>query len=327
MKIGNRLSATALVLITQLGGTSLAHADCSNCRDTPFLPRYPQSNLVGYDQHAFEQASFVSGPPNNDDSETTNLLKVEGKRTQLFYWIPEGRSGLEVFANYKDAAVKAGFSAVWTCSGTDECTSKLPALTIAQMHLDFSNTAEARAGVPDADNPRYLFAKQERADGNLYAGVLVVDMPLHTPPRAGAYVVVVQEKPMDKGMQTIDANALDRSLLVQGKALVYGIHFDFDKSEIKPDSQPQIEQIAKLMQDHPGMRLRIAGYTDNVGGDDYNLALSARRADAIAAALARNHGIAPERLSAEGRGARDPVASNDTEDGRAKDRRVELTKE
>jgi outer membrane protein OmpA-like peptidoglycan-associated protein len=140
-------------------------------------------------------------------------------------------------------------------------------------------------------------------------------------------VLIVEGKPMDKGLVTLDATALDRDLLSSGKAVIYGIHFDFDKADIKPDSKPQLDEIAALLAKQPALKLRITGHTDNRGGADYNVQLSQRRAQAIVAALVGTYGIAENRLSAAGMGANSPVASNDTEDGRARNRRVELVKQ
>ncbi|RJG35081.1 OmpA family protein, partial [Motilimonas pumila] len=110
-------------------------------------------------------------------------------------------------------------------------------------------------------------------------------------------------------------------------AIIYGIYFDFDKADIKPDSKPQLDQIAKLLGDHPDIKLTFTGHTDNQGNADYNLARSRRRADAIVAALVRDYGIAAGRLNAQGMGASAPIASNDTDEGRAKNRRVERVKQ
>jgi OOP family OmpA-OmpF porin len=80
------------------------------------------------------------------------------------------------------------------------------------------------------------------------------------------------------------------------------------------------------LQQHADITLTITGHTDNQGTADYNQALSQRRADAIVAALVHSYGIAPGRLTARGMGASAPVASNGTEEGRARNRRVELVK-
>jgi outer membrane protein OmpA-like peptidoglycan-associated protein len=245
----------------------------------------------------------------------------------LFYWAPEGRSGLEVFENYKQALAKAGMTTVWTCSGDEACGPNFTNTAVEQMHLDFTNTTAGRQGMGDADQVRYILAKLARPQGDIYVAVLAADLEFHTPKRAGAFVAIVEAKPMDTGMITMDAQALEQNLVATGKAVIYGVYFDVDKAEIKPESKPQLDEIAKLLKQHADIKLTITGHTDNQGAADYNQKLSQRRADAIVAALAHTYGIAPGRLTAQGMGASAPVASNATEDGRAKNRRVELVKQ
>ena len=132
---------------------------------------------------------------------------------------------------------------------------------------------------------------------------------------------------MEVGMVTVAASALDQSLMSTGKAVIYGIYFDFDKADVKPASSPQLQEIAALLNTHADLKLAITGHTDNQGSADYNQKLSQRRADAIVAALTGSYAIAANRLSAQGLGPSAPVASNDTDEGRAKNRRVELVKQ
>jgi outer membrane protein OmpA-like peptidoglycan-associated protein len=109
-----------------------------------------------------------------------------------------------------------------------------------------------------------------------------------------------------------------------GKVALYGLFFDTDKDAVKPESQPTLAEIAKLLKSTPSLRLHVVGHTDNQGKSDYNLDLSRRRAASVVAELTGKHGIAANRLDAFGCGMYSPVASNDAEDGRAKNRRVEL---
>jgi outer membrane protein OmpA-like peptidoglycan-associated protein len=105
---------------------------------------------------------------------------------------------------------------------------------------------------------------------------------------------------------------------------IYGLLFDTDSAALKPESKPTLDQIAKLLADQPQLKLNVIGHTDNQGTAAYNLDLSRRRAQAVVAALTGGYGITPDRLAPSGQGFNQPVASNDTEDGRAKNRRVEL---
>src|SRR4029077_19108761 len=115
--------------------------------------------------------------------------------------------------------------------------------------------------------------------------------------RPAVYVMLIESKPMDTGLVTIAANALDQNLTSSGKAVIYGITFDFDKADIKAESKPQLDQIARLMSDHADLRLAITGHTDNQGAADYNQKLSQRRAEAIVTALVGSYSVTSNRLS------------------------------
>ncbi len=128
-------------------------------------------------------------------------------------------------------------------------------------------------------------------------------------------------------MVLVDAARMDSEIGSSGHVSLYGIHFDTDSAVIKPESEPTLAEIAKLLKAEPAMKLWIVGHTDNVGGYDHNMKLSARRAKAVQAVLTGRFGIASSRLHDAGVGFLAPVAPNTSEEGRAKNRRVELVRE
>ena len=107
------------------------------------------------------------------------------------------------------------------------------------------------------------------------------------------------------------------------RIVLRGVHFDFDKSDILPDSRPILDEAAEALKENPDVRISVEGHTDAIGDDAYNEQLSLRRAEAVFHYLV-NHGIAPERMDVTGYGERFPVADNETGTGRAQNRRVEL---
>jgi OOP family OmpA-OmpF porin len=129
--------------------------------------------------------------------------------------------------------------------------------------------------------------------------------------------------------QDIEANAevFSNDLRATGHVAVYGILFDTGKTELKPESEPALVEIAKLLAADAALKLHVVGHTDNVGALESNMKLSQGRADAVVQALVGRHGIAAARLKAGGVGPLAPVASNDAEEGRTKNRRVELVKQ
>jgi len=143
----------------------------------------------------------------------------------------------------------------------------------------------------------------------------------------GKHGLLIVEKEAMKQDIVANADVFSNDIKATGHAAVYGIYFDTGKSEIKPESDASLAEIAKLLKGDAGLNVNVVGHTDNVGGIDYNMELSQSRAVAVAKALTSRHGIDAKRLRAYGVGPLAPVASNNTEDGKAKNRRVELVEQ
>lgn len=139
--------------------------------------------------------------------------------------------------------------------------------------------------------------------------------------------MTVVERELMKQEVVANAQAMGNDINSTGHVSIYGIFFETGKSDIKPESDAAIAEIAKLLQADGSLRLYVVGHTDNVGSLDANMKLSKDRADAVAQALVKTHGIDASRLRTFGNGAYAPVASNDNDEGRAKNRRVELVKQ
>ena len=120
---------------------------------------------------------------------------------------------------------------------------------------------------------------------------------------------------------------IEQELKQKGQAEVYGIYFDFASDKIKPESEPVLREIADALNHNTTWNLRVEGHTDNIGGDEYNMDLSQRRAEAVKLALVTRYHIAANRLTPKGFGATRPKEPNDTLAGRARNRRVELVRE
>jgi outer membrane protein OmpA-like peptidoglycan-associated protein len=119
---------------------------------------------------------------------------------------------------------------------------------------------------------------------------------------------------------------LERALRDQRRAVVYDLFFDFNSEKVRAESEPTLREIAEVLRRNPDWALSIEGHTDNVASDQYNLELSSRRAAAVKAALGTRFGIAAARLTAAGFGESSPRDRNDTLEGRARNRRVELVR-
>ncbi len=143
----------------------------------------------------------------------------------------------------------------------------------------------------------------------------------------GIYSVKTVAKALMRQDVVADAASLARTLGETGRVVVHGIFFDTGRSEVKPESEPTLVQIGKLLKSDPKLKLYVVGHTDSAGAFDANVKLSQARAAAVVAALVGRHGVAAARLTPFGAGPAAPAASNRSDAGRAKNRRVELVEQ
>ncbi len=195
----------------------------------------------------------------------------------------------------------------------DESTGKAPASPL-QIFRNYQNAARKIGG-------KVVFANDE------YTTLLITREGKETWVELVSYsgyeITIIEREAM---VQQVVANAdvLKGGLAEVGHAEVPGIYFDFGKSEVKPGSEPALREIAKLLQASPSMKVWVVGHTDAVGSSESNVALSNSRAAAVILVLTQKLGVDPARLAPHGAGPFSPVATNKTDDGRARNRRVEL---
>lgn len=252
---------------------------------------------------------------------------LEGKVVLIYYKLPQGTSTLEVLRNYEDSLKANGFTVVFSCTtAKGTCfTSQQPEggyllgqavgnpLSLPKLMDDYVHNWFAEG--------RYLLAKTDRPEGAIYAALYLGESPQGNV----AVVKVVETKELETGkIEFVRASEMEQAIDAEGRINLYGIQFDFDKDAIKPESKPTLDEIAKLLTSKPDLKIKIIGHTDNQGTPEYNLDLSQRRAANVAATLAAGYGIDIARLTAEGAGLTQPIAPNDTDEGQAKNRRVEL---
>jgi OOP family OmpA-OmpF porin len=328
-------------------------ADREGGKDNPLLKRYEGSWIVVFEEQAFGEftlpVSRLELVPdkivgrNNRAHEPKNKKDLEGKYTRLVYVIPEGRSPLEVSRNYEEAITAEGGQIHWKCKG-EECggdptrslgggggnTSLAMYLYDAARIQDKDGSTGYCAVAEKITDQRYLAAELPAAG----AHVSVLTYTLVAPAqhhschalngRTIAVVDIVEAKAREQKMVTVEASEMAKAIATTGSVALYGIYFDFNKAEVKPESDPTLAQIAKLMQDNPALKLLVVGHTDNVGSFAANQDLSQRRAAAVVAALTSRLRVGKDRLTPVGVSFASPAASNKTEEGRAKNRRVEL---
>lgn len=300
--------------------------DIPDSEDHPLVGRYEGSEITEFRHNAFDEAYALTAPndwtskvPNNaTDRSGAEWQRMEGELWQIRYGVPENRSSLEVYRNYQLALKEKGFEAVYECMDGACFTGEKDKLPYQMGEL-----FDKRAGNSGAywDHARYTFQKLPEADGAVYALVLVGQKDAQTV----AWVQVVKTKEMETGKIVVkSADEMLEALKRDGRVSLYTLSFDTDKATLKPEADPTLIEINKLMVKHPYLKLLILGHTDNQGSAEYNLDLSGRRAASVVSALTERFAIDAARLKSEGKGLTEPAAPNDDEAGRALNRRVEL---
>lgn len=357
-----RLSAVLAVLLLALPFAA-ARADAVDpVRDIPgsadpaWLKRFEGSVIVGYDHRDFDAVALPSSPlelkPGTTDEHNNTIaapkrsVTAEGEVTRLLYVVPAGHSTMEVMRGYVDVVHAAGGRSVFGCTGAQGgCGGALRGSDAGGgdqsllMRLYPARLAKA-ATLSTADcaddgmsDQRYLLARLPDGSGGSRT-LAVMTWTIDANPnycaaingRTAVLVTAVAPKARADRMVVVTSDEMAKALAAEGRIALYGIYFDTNKSTVKPESRPTLEQIAKLLKDAPALKLQVVGHTDNVGGADANLALSKRRADAVVTALVEDFGVDAQRLASSGAGMTRPVGDNATEEGRAKNRRVELVK-
>jgi OmpA-OmpF porin, OOP family len=337
------LHFSMLALLLMLTGP--VHAgDVPKSEDHPLIKRYEGSTIVRYSQKAFDEYALTVGPVvgRGNEAHFPKALKLEGRVTRITYLVPAGRSTLEVVRNYEMELKQAGFTTLF--AGAHEA--------LGQGKFD---STFASAGYRDIEMPsfsgtnfsmlvskddRFLAAKLARPQGDvhvaLYAATiaetwgkfLYADPPNRNKTAADGQVIaqldIVEAKPMETNMVTVSAGAMASGIAATGSVALYGILFDTNSAVVKSESMPTLEEIAKLLKEQPALRLLVVGHTDNVGTFQFNVDLSQRRAASVVQTLASKFEVDPKRLTPVGVSFASPVASNKTEEGRAKNRRVQL---
>jgi OOP family OmpA-OmpF porin len=303
------LTMCVLAVFLSAAPASAQGADLEGSKDHPLISRYPGSFITEYKQEDFDEFELPLGRLKDGKGEKGQHL--EGKVTLILYQSPEGRSVLEIYRNYEGGLRGAGFQVLFSCANVEQCGSG-----------EFNGFAGRLSQWWNEGDPvRYLSAKLSRPQGDVFVSLHV------QPGQYGTWLNVIETKPMEAGLVTINAASLADDISRSGHVSVYGIYFDTGKADVKSESDATIKEIAKLLQQNASLKLHVVGHTDNAGDLANNMDLSRRRADAVAKVLTGKYNVAAARLHTDGVGPLSPVASNKTEDGRAKNRRVELVEQ
>ena len=290
-----------LTVLTTL--PAFAQKDASGCTDPQVFNRMPGYYIDRCSQSPFEMRRFPVGAVNAD--RTAKTVEVEGPWRVVVYRPNEGAppaSPLQIQRNFQNAVKAAG--------GTVEGTYP----EWCKFELD----ASFKLGNSCTESGTTLKFTKDGKETWVFVDATSAGM---TGYRDGYVLYIMERTAMT---QDIVANELLDKINKDGMVALY-LNFDTGSANLQASSNSQIDQIAAMLKGNAALSVEVAGHTDNAGAADTNQKLSEARAAAVVKALA-GRGIPAGRLTAKGYGPTQPIADNRTEDGRAKNRRVELVK-
>jgi len=270
-----------------------AAEDIDGAKDHPMVQRFPGSVITDDVVREFEEFPF----PVADGEEGVKTKKVEGRFTWIRYELPQSASCTQVTRNYERAFQQQGLQ---THKGEN-------ANYVGDYQWHGGKWVSGEGTPKGGKGTVYILYSCTGSGGD------------------SAKLAVVESQEMEQKV-ALDSSAMQAEIEKTGHVALHGINFETGKASITPDSAATLQQIADLLSRNGGWKLRIEGHTDDVGKAGDNLVLSRKRAEAVRDWLVANAKIAAARLDTKGFGDTKPVAANDSDEGRAKNRRVELVK-
>lgn len=312
-------------IILLLLSSSLFAQDISGAKDHPLITRFPGSEITHYYERDYNEINMAV-KPGETEKPPKEYLNAAGKHISIRYNVPEKRTPLEVMRNYELALKKSGAEIIYKCvGGACDGTDSWYAAKFFESVYKNRKGAEASHYFHPFDTynaeQQYLVAKLPTAEADYLMEIGV------TKPYEGVtqvIVEVIQQEKMDEGLIAVNADLIKEKLAKDGKIALYGIFFDTGKSIIKPESAKELGIINEFLVANPKVKLYVTGHTDDTGNFESNKKLSEERAAAIVSYMIKTHGVATDRLQALGVGPAAPASTNRSEEGRAKNRRVEL---
>ena len=281
-------------------------------QEEDLLPLYEGSNILYDDNMGFSEYPFLL----NDST----YKYVEGNKRRVFCTAPEGRSPLEITRNYESAIRAKGGNIIYQVRSPHNIRIEGKRVWDyfadgrlthsghwSQMQYGSSAVEHLLTAIIETAEVKYYFAL---ATGRDRAGNPVFEF------------VIIEAQPMELGKVSMDM--ITDGIESQGRVAIYDLFFDTGKSELKEESNDALAIIANYLNENNQAKFLIVGHTDNVGGLTMNLDLSKNRALSVVNSLVADYGVNKEQLTPMGVGPASPVISNSTEEGKARNRRVEI---
>lgn len=300
--------------------------DFEGSKDHLLISRYPGSVIKYYETNDFLEYAIATGPQTGY-KKIDDWVETKGKRTRIYYEFDGTVTLSEIYGNYLSAMEKEGFEIL--AKGNDankKNTQGVGGLTwlgtfYSKNPYPSSAGILLQAGSATSGGTCYIAGKLQRDAGSVY---VIIGGSEHSATKKVFMIDVVEETIMKDDLISINATIMLKGLKAEGKIAIYGIFFDVNKYDVKPESAHSLKEISILLANNPSLNIYIVGHTDMTGTLEHNMELSQKRAEAVVAELTSRYGVNSGRITAKGVGPFAPLSTNQTEEGKKNNRRVEL---
>ena len=310
------LAAVALMISPNLFAQRTT--DIDGAKDYPLVSRFKGSVIEYYKATKWDTYPLPASL-NDDQWHWEDPLKLEGAIMRWQYSVSPDNNPAFVLMNFNKAFKNAGYKIIMKRNGdSEDCSSHLIKYEYYEMNHNLNLQKFGFSYSPNGDQNAIIMAKTTKEGKDIYIVEVIASFSNVTLITQD----IIEVEAADTGMVT--AKNMAEDIAATGHIAIYDIHFNTGKAAVQPESASALQNIADYLKANPDKHYFIVGHTDNEGDFDNNMALSESRAKAVMAYLVDQLGVDAGQLKAYGASSLAPIASNNTPEGKAKNRRVEI---
>jgi outer membrane protein OmpA-like peptidoglycan-associated protein len=327
MKLNKNLFVVLMIALTAMNAYPQ-----DKKKDHPAISRYKDAELIAIQKYDYQPYVLGIGKQEDKDEKFrghstyfSKYIDLEGKLTRIQYTVPLEEGIFKVFENYKNALKNAGYQILFSTSDKESSWPFWGTVYKSNGGINPIKKDEFRSTFPRSGFS-YIAAKGTYKQNNIYFAIFMnIDKDDVFGDNINITQDIIEINPMESGLVT--AKKIEDNIKLSGFVSIYGIHFDTGKWNIKEESKPALKEISSFLKEHQEKRYFIVGHTDNTGKFSSNMSLSEKRAKAVMNALINDYGVKAEQIKAYGVSSLSPVTSNSTDEGKARNRRVEIVEQ
>lgn len=334
--MGTRIVLLAIIIFTLLASTALAQrtSDVAGGKDHPLISRFQGSVIEFYKVLKWDSCTLpVSKLEWKDGGKSfPETIDIEGEVTRIQYSVSAEHNASFVFKNYKDALLDAGFTVLFSGygkTGLGDMIGQWGLYYFGDQHLNMKKFGYAYYPIHSRDSFAYIAAKAVIDGQEIYTAIIIVTDNFWVNGKKSEFTLITQDIIEIEAPETgfVTAQTISEDIESKGHIAIYDIYFDTGKWEIKPESSGAMKSIAEYLNGNSSKKFHIVGHTDNVGSFASNMTLSEKRANAVMNELISKYGVKATQLDAHGISSLSPVMANSTDEGKSKNRRVEIVEQ